>query len=108
MIRRFLASRSFDPAPQPASAAPPRLSTSATSQGTDWNGVYRDRYNYQRDTVLKEALLAWRLNPLARRLTTITRQYVVDGIEFSLRARRDRQVPCTSFGSIRSTASASI
>jgi len=52
------------------------------SQGTDWNAVYRDRYNYQRDTVLQESLLAWRLNPLARRLVTLTRQYVTDSIEF--------------------------
>ena len=27
------------------------------AQGTDWNGVYRDRYQYQRSTVLDEALL---------------------------------------------------
>jgi hypothetical protein len=53
------------------------------TQGTDWNAVYRDRYNYQRDTVLSEALLAWRLNPLARRLVNLTKQYVTDGIEFN-------------------------
>ena len=53
------------------------------THGTDWNAVYRDRYNYQRDTVLSEALLAWRLNPLARRLVNITKQYVTCGIEFA-------------------------
>jgi hypothetical protein len=53
------------------------------TQGIDWNAVYRDRYNYQRDTVLSESLLAWRLNPLARRLVILTRQYVTDQIEFS-------------------------
>jgi hypothetical protein len=52
------------------------------TQGTDWNAVYRDRYNYQRDTVLSEALLAWRLNPMARRLTNLAKHYVVDNIEF--------------------------
>ncbi len=52
------------------------------AQGTDWNALYRDRYNYQRDTILSEALLAWRLNPLARRLVNLTKQYVTDGIEF--------------------------
>lgn len=50
--------------------------------GVNWNAVYRDRYNYQRDTVLSQSLLSWRLNPLARRLVTITRQYVTDQIEF--------------------------
>jgi hypothetical protein len=53
------------------------------THGTDWNAVYRDRYNYQRDTVLQESLLAWRLNPLARRLVILTRQYVTDNIEFT-------------------------
>src|SRR5574340_346862 len=51
------------------------------TQGIDWNGVYRDRYSYQRDTVLQESPLAWRLNPLARRLVTLTRQYVCDQLE---------------------------
>ena len=81
MLRQFLA-RLFSRPETSHRFAASRVSDSNISQGTDWNGVYRDRYNYQRDTVLKEALLAWRLNPLARRLTTITRQYVVDGIEF--------------------------
>ncbi len=53
------------------------------TQGIDWNAVYRDRYNYQRDTVLSESLLAWRLNPLARRLVTLTRTYVADTVGFS-------------------------
>jgi hypothetical protein len=53
------------------------------THGTDRNAVYRDRYNYQRDTVLSEALLAWRLNPLARRLVNLTKQYVTDGSEFA-------------------------
>jgi hypothetical protein len=52
------------------------------NRGLDWNAVYRDRYHYQRENVLKESLLAWRLNPLARRLVTLMRQYVVDGIDF--------------------------
>ncbi len=63
------------------SASP--VSERNVTQGTDWNAVYRDRYNYQRDTVLSEALLAWRLNPLARRLVNLTKQYVTDGIEFN-------------------------
>lgn len=72
--------------PRPKSSA--RLSASPVSdsnftQGTDWNAVYRDRYTYQRDVVNAEALLAWRLNPMARRLVQITKQYITHGIEFS-------------------------
>ena len=50
--------------------------------GTDWNAVYRDRYTYQRQTVLDESLLAWRLNPLARTIVELFQQYTIDGIEW--------------------------
>ena len=52
------------------------------TQGTDWNGVYRDRYQYQRSTVLDEALTAWRLNPMARAIVELYQQYTIDGITF--------------------------
>jgi len=39
----------------------------------------RDRSGYDRDEVLKEALDAWRTNPLARRIVGLTTQYVVGG-----------------------------
>jgi hypothetical protein len=58
------------------------VNESNVSQGIDWNSVYRDRYAYQRQTVLDEALLAWRLNPMARRLLNLQKMYVTDGIEF--------------------------
>jgi hypothetical protein len=50
--------------------------------GQSWNGLYRDRYSYQRDTLLEEAIRAWRLNPLARRLTNLFKIYNVDGIGY--------------------------
>lgn len=50
--------------------------------GQPWNGLYRDRYSYERDTILEEAVRAWRLNPLARRLTNLYKIYNVDGISF--------------------------
>jgi hypothetical protein len=53
------------------------------TQGIDWNGVYRDRYDYDRETVIAQALLAWRLNPLCRRIVEIQTQYITDGIEFT-------------------------
>jgi hypothetical protein len=61
--------------------SPSAVNERNVTAGIDWNAVYRDRYNYQRDTVLQESLLAWRLNPLARRLVALTRQYVVDQVE---------------------------
>jgi hypothetical protein len=50
--------------------------------GRSWNGLYRDRYSYERDTILEEAIRAWRLNPLARRLTNLFKIYNVDGIGY--------------------------
>ncbi len=52
------------------------------TQGVDWGGLYRDRYDYDRTRVLEEALRAWRLNPLARRIVELQTQYILDGIEF--------------------------
>ena len=37
----------------------------------------RDRFVYDREDVFREALLAWRTNPLARRIVSLTTQYVV-------------------------------
>jgi len=39
----------------------------------------RDRHDYDRDEVLRDALDAWRSNPLARRIVELTSQYVVGG-----------------------------
>ena len=40
---------------------------------------WRDRYDYDREQVLRDALRAWRTNPLARRIVGLTTQYVVGG-----------------------------
>jgi hypothetical protein len=39
----------------------------------------RDRHGYDRDEVLADALEAWRVNPLARRIVGMMTQYVVGG-----------------------------
>jgi len=39
----------------------------------------RDRYPYDRLEVMQQALEAWRVNPLARRIIELTSQYVVGG-----------------------------
>ena len=42
----------------------------------------RDRLTYSRQEMLSQCLQAWRVNPLARRLVTLTSQYVVgDGLK---------------------------
>jgi hypothetical protein len=61
------------------------------TQGVDWSALYRDRYSYDRERILSEALLAWRLNPLARRIVEIQTQYVTDGIDFHCDDERAEQ-----------------
>jgi hypothetical protein len=39
----------------------------------------RDRFTYDREETLRQALEAWRANPLARRIVELTSQYVVGG-----------------------------
>jgi hypothetical protein len=64
-----------------------RFSASAVSernvaQGADWSGLYRDRYDYDRLRLVEKSILAWRMNPLARRIVELQTQYLLDGIEF--------------------------
>ncbi len=47
--------------------------------GTRLNSLGRERSEYDRETVLEQALEAWRVNPLARRIVELTTQYVVGG-----------------------------
>ena len=37
----------------------------------------RDRFDYDREEILRQALEAWRVNPLVRRIVELTTQYVV-------------------------------
>ena len=53
------------------------------TRGLDWSAVYRDRYDYQRQEVQEEAIKAWRLNPMARRIVDITKEFTTDGLEFT-------------------------
>ena len=45
--------------------------------GRSWNGQDRDRFDYDREEMLRLSLEAWRGNPLARRIVALTTQYVV-------------------------------
>src|SRR5512143_1394578 len=78
LIRRLTSPAHPTRAPFAASSVTERN----VAQGLDWSALYRDRYSYDREKVLSEALLAWRLNPLARRIVEIQTQYVTDGIDF--------------------------
>jgi hypothetical protein len=73
--------------PETHSSARSTFGASAVSdanfaRGIDWAGLYRDRYDYDREKVMAEALIAWRLNPLARRIVELQTHYVTDGIDF--------------------------
>ena len=44
--------------------------------------LYRDRYDYDRQTIFSECLRAWRVNPIARRIVKLVSMFVVgEGIE---------------------------
>ena len=47
--------------------------------GRTWNHEDRDRFDYDREEMLRLSLDAWRVNPLARRIVGLTTQYVVGG-----------------------------
>src|SRR5512142_3126883 len=79
LIRRLTS----PPHPTRAPFAASSVTERNVAHGVDWSALYRDRYSYDRDKVLSEALLAWRLNPLARRIVEIQTQYVTDGIDFT-------------------------
>lgn len=52
--------------------------------GHAYGAQVSDRYEYDRERLLNDALLAWRVNPQARRLVELTSQYVIGGgIAFS-------------------------
>ena len=41
------------------------------------SSLYRDRYDYDRQTILAECLRAWRVNPIARRIVKLVSMFVV-------------------------------
>ena len=62
---------------------PSTTETDATiTRGRAWNSMYRDRYAYDRQEIMDEAVKAWRLNSLARQLANLYKIYILDGIAF--------------------------
>ena len=48
----------------------------------------RDRFPYDRDETLELCMEAWRENPLARRIVSLTTQYVIgDGLDITAKKR---------------------
>jgi len=47
--------------------------------GSRLGEAQQDRLPYDREEILRQALEAWRVNPLARRIVGLTSQYVVGG-----------------------------
>jgi hypothetical protein len=45
--------------------------------GSNMSSLYRDRYDYDRQTILSECLRAWRVNPIARRIVKLISMFVV-------------------------------
>jgi hypothetical protein len=50
----------------------------------------RDRFSFDREEILTQALEAWRVNPLARRIVELTTQYIVGG-GLSINCKGDRE-----------------
>ena len=48
--------------------------------GKTLSGLYRDRYDYDRQTIFAECLRAWRVNPIARRIVKLITPFAV-GLE---------------------------
>ena len=45
--------------------------------GNNMSVLYRDRYDYDRQTILAECLRAWRVNPIARRIVKLYTQFII-------------------------------
>jgi hypothetical protein len=50
--------------------------------GNNMSQMYRDRYDYDRQTIFSECLRAWRVNPIARRIVKLISMFIVgEGVE---------------------------
>ena len=45
--------------------------------GSNMSSLYRDRYDYDRQTILAECLRSWRVNPIARRIVKLYTQFII-------------------------------
>jgi len=86
MLNRFLTSlfaRQIDERVRARLAAYPETDDTIYIGSKSASAIFQDRFNYDRQTILKEALLAWRTNPIAKRIVELTTEFVIgDGIKF--------------------------
>jgi len=74
LFDRFLSA--FRPAP--VSLTTGLVETDSTFYpGSNISSLYRDRYDYDRQTILAECLRAWRVNPIARRIVKLYTQFII-------------------------------
>jgi hypothetical protein len=45
--------------------------------GSNMSSLYRDRYDYDRQTIFAECLRSWRVNPIARRIVKLISMFIV-------------------------------
>jgi len=45
--------------------------------GSNMSALYRDRFDYDRQTILAECLRAWRVNPIARRIVKLISMFII-------------------------------
>src|SRR3990172_10946181 len=76
--------------PPPTASLSIRESDSTFYSGTQTAAdLFRDRFDYDRRTILSEALRAWRSNPVARWAVQLTNVFVLGtGFEWECRHRR--------------------
>ena len=84
MIRNFLYTRFIQPEVEKEIASLASFSTIETDDTfNSYTQGFRSRTDYKRKEVIEQAFLAWRVNPLARRIVEITTSFVIgNGIEY--------------------------
>lgn len=75
-IRTRLA-RAIDPQPEKRTQLTVREDDNTFYIGDHASGLYRDRFDYDRATILSECLRAWRVSPIARRIVKLYTEFIV-------------------------------
>ena len=67
-----------------ASLSIPGTESSISRGSAEWTNNFRDRLDWNRNTVLTQAINAWRSNPVAKRIVEITSEFALgDGFGYS-------------------------
>jgi len=81
---RSIPERGPDPAAAGTSSMGVHLTTTGLREtdnifypGSNLSSLYRNRYDYDRQTILSECLRSWRINPISRRIVKLISMFVV-------------------------------